>query len=203
VDPGATPRSAPVRVLFVGTSLTAGYGLDDVADAWPNQLGRIADSLGYRIAVQNAGLSGETSAGALRRMDWLLRDSADVVVVETGANDGLRGQSVPELRANLGAIIAKIRAAQPAAEVVVVQMEAPPNLGPSYAGAFRTVFPEVAKATGATLAPFLLDSVAGIASLNQADGIHPTAAGARKAARNLWPTLRAVLEKIGPRTPRV
>jgi acyl-CoA thioesterase I len=191
--------------MFVGTSLTAGYGLDDVNDAWPNQLAKLADSAGYRITVQNAGLSGETSAGALRRMDWLLRDTADVVVIETGANDGLRGQSVAQLRANLNEIVAKIRAVQPKAEVVVVQMEAPPNLGQTYAGGFRNVFPEVAKAAGATLAPFLLDSVAGIASLNQADGIHPTAQGAGKAARNVWPAVRAVLDRViaGRRPPAV
>jgi acyl-CoA thioesterase I len=196
VDPGPKQTTAPVRMMFVGTSLTAGYGLDDVGDSWPSQVGRIADSLGYRVTVQNAGLSGETSAGALRRMDWLLKDSADVVVIETGANDGLRGQSVPELTRNLTAIVEKVRTALPQAEVVVVQMEAPPNLGATYAGGFRGVFPAVAKATGSTLAPFLLDSVAGIPSLNQADGIHPTPAGAWKAARNIWPTIRQVLDRV-------
>ena len=193
--------AAPIRVLFVGTSLTAGLGLPDPVEAWPGQIGHIADSLGYRIRVQNAGLSGETSAGALRRADWLLKDTADVVIIETGANDGLRGTSVAELEQNLTGIIRKVQARQPKAQIVVVQMEAPPNLGASYAGDFRLVFGKVAKATGATLTPFLLDGVAGIGSLNQADGIHPTKEGAAKAARNIWPAIRAVLDKVRTAPP--
>ena len=129
VDPGRVVEAGPVRVLFIGTSLTAGFGLPDAGQAWPSQLGHIADSLGYQVVIQNAGLSGETSAGALRRTDWLLKDPADVVVIETGANDGLRGTSVPQLEQNLTAIVGKVRARLPKAEVVVVQMEAPPNLG--------------------------------------------------------------------------
>ena len=184
------------KVLFIGTSLTAGYGLPDPTEAWPGQLGRLASASGYDVAVQNAGLSGETSAGALRRTEWLLKDSADVVVIETGANDGLRGLSTDDLKKNLTEIIAKVHAAKPRASVVVVQMEAPPNLGAGYATRFRAVFPVVAKASGATVTPFLLDSVAGIASLNQADGIHPTAVGAAKAARNVWPAIRGVLDRF-------
>jgi acyl-CoA thioesterase I len=200
---GAASLAAPVRVLFIGTSLTAGLGLPDPVEAWPGQIGHIADSLGYAVRVQNAGLSGETSAGALRRADWLLKDTADVVVIETGANDGLRGQSVAELEQNLTGIVKKVQARQPTARIVVVQMEAPPNLGDSYASGFRAVFPTVAKATGATLTPFLLDGVAGIASLNQADGIHPTKAGAAKAARNVWPVIRGVLDQVRPVVPKV
>ena len=203
VDPGAKSMAAPTRVLFVGTSLTAGLGLPDPVEAWPGQIGRIADSLGYRIRVQNAGLSGETSAGALRRMDWLLKDTSDVVVIETGANDGLRGLSVADLTQNLTSMVKKVQAAMPKAQFVIVQMEAPPNMGSEYASGFRGVFPSVAKATGATLTPFLLDGVAGIASLNQADGIHPTKAGAEKAARNVWPALRAVLDRVKPTVPAV
>jgi acyl-CoA thioesterase I len=203
VDPGPRSLGAPVRVLFIGTSLTAGFGLPDPAEAWPGQLGRIADSLGYKIAVQNAGLSGETSAGALRRTDWLLRDSADVVVIETGANDGLRGTSVGELQDNLAGIVKKVRAARPTAQIVLVQMEAPPNLGGSYASGFHSAFPAVAKSTGAMLMPFLLDGVAGVSSLNQSDGIHPTAAGAARAAQNAWPTIRAALDKVKPVVPAI
>lgn len=200
---GAASIAAPTRVLFIGTSLTAGLGLPDPEEAWPGQIGQIADSLGYRVRVQNAGLSGETSAGALRRTDWLLKDSADVVVIETGANDGLRGTSVTQLQENLTGIIRKVQTRQPQAQIIVVQMEAPPNLGDSYAGGFRQVFPAVAKATGATLTPFLLDGVAGVSSLNQADGIHPTKAGAAKAARNVWPAIRGVLDKLRPAEPKV
>ncbi len=190
---------AATRVLFIGTSLTAGYGLADASDAWPAQVGRIADSLGYRVDVMNAGLSGETSAGALRRTDWLLRDTAQVIVIETGANDGLRGMSADDLDKNLRGIVAKVREKLPAAEIVIVQMEAPTNMGADYATGFRAVFPAVAKATGATLMPFLLEGVAGVAPLNQADGIHPTSEGAAKAARNAWPTIRAALDRVKPR----
>ena len=190
-------------MLFIGTSLTAGLGLPDPVEAWPGQIAHIADSLGLAVQIQNAGLSGETSAGALRRADWLLRDTADVVVIETGANDGLRGLSIEALSANLTGIITKVRTQQPTAAVVVVQMEAPTNMGGDYAGRFRAVFPAVAKATGSTLTPFLLDGVAGVSSLNQADGIHPTREGAAKAARTVWPTIRAVLEQVRSAAPKV
>ena len=200
---GPKSIAAPMRMLFIGTSLTAGLGLPDPVEAWPGQVGRIADSLGYKVKIQNAGLSGETSAGALRRTDWLLKDSADVVVIETGANDGLRGLSAADLTQNLTAIVKKVQAELPAAQIVIVQMEAPPNMGAGYATGFHGVFPAVAKATGATLTPFLLDGVAGIASLNQADGIHPTREGASKAARTVWPAIKSVLDKLRPSVPKV
>ncbi|HYW51883.1 MAG TPA: arylesterase [Gemmatimonadaceae bacterium] len=203
VDPGPKAIVTTARVLFIGTSLTAGYGLDDPTDGWPGQLARIADSIGYNVRVQNAGLSGETSAGALRRADWILRDTADVVVIETGANDGLRGLSVDDLRRNLRGIVDKVRARQPAAEVVVVQMQAPPNLGGAYADRFGQVFSAVAKETGATLTPFLLDGVAGVPAMNQADGIHPTEQGAARAARVVWPSIRAVLDRVQAARPKV
>lgn len=187
-------------MLFIGTSLTAGLGLADPVDAWPGQVAHIADSLGYTVRVQNAGLSGETSAGALRRADWLLKDAADVVVIETGANDGLRGLSIDDLRRNLTGIVTKVRAAFPSAEIVVVQMQAPPNMGGAYARRFAEVFASVADAAGATLTPFLLDGVAGIASLNQGDGIHPTKEGAARAARNVWPSIKGVLDSVRVRS---
>ena len=203
VDPGPKPIVAPTEMLFIGTSLTAGLGLPDPVEAWPGQVSRIADSLGYRITIRNAGLSGETSAGALRRADWLLRDTADVVVIETGANDGLRGLSVADLTRNLTSIVKKVQVAMPKAQIIIVQMEAPPNLGAEYSSGFRGAFPAVAKATGAVLTPFLLDGVAGIAALNQADGIHPTREGAALAARNVWPALRAVLDRVKRSVPAV
>ncbi len=190
-------------MLFIGTSLTAGLGLPDPIEAWPGQIARIADSVGYKIRIQNAGLSGETSAGALRRTDWLLKDTADVVIIETGANDGLRGISVKDLTENLTAIVKKVQARLPRAQVVLVQMEAPPNMGGEYAGGFHALYPSVAKATGVTLTPFLLDGVAGVAPLNQTDGIHPTKEGAAKAARNVWPTIRGVLDKVRASPPAV
>ena len=203
VDPGPKSITAPTRVLFIGTSLTAGLGLPDPAEAWPGQIGRIADSLGYSMRVQNAGLSGETSAGALRRADWLLKDTAEVIVIETGANDGLRGLSVADLTLNLTSIVKKVQKAQPKVRIVIVQMEAPPNMGAAYASGFRGVFGSVAKASGATLTPFLLNGVAGIAALNQADGIHPTREGASKAARNVWPAIRGVLDRVKSAPPVV
>jgi len=200
---GPVARLAPARILFIGTSLTAGLGLPDPVEAWPGQIGRIADSVGYSVRIHNAGLSGETSAGALRRTDWLLRDTADVVIIETGANDGLRGLSEGDLTRNLTGIVQKVRARLPKAEVIVVQMEAPPNMGAEYASGFRRVFPEVAKATGASLTPFLLDGVAGVSAMNQVDGIHPTAAGASKAARTVWPSIRSVLDRVRLTPPKV
>jgi acyl-CoA thioesterase-1 len=187
-------------VLFLGTSLTAGYGLDDPAhDAYPMVIQQIADSLGVPMRVVPAGLSGETSAGALRRTDWLLREPADVVVIETGANDGLRGLRPDSTEANLRAIIAKVRAAQPAATILLVQMEAPTNLGQGYTRDFHALFPRVAKADRVTLTPFLLEGVAGVPTLNQGDGIHPTPEGARLAARNLWPAVADAMKKPATR----
>ena len=191
---GMTPVvGRPLRVLFLGTSLTAGLGLPDAAQqAWPAEVGRLAAKAGAPIDVVNAGLSGETSAGALRRVNWLLRDTADVIVIETGANDGLRGLPVADLERNLRGIIAQARAKQPGAALVLVPMEAPPNLGGDYAAEFREVYGRVSRETGVPLTPFLLDGVAGLARMNQADGIHPTEAGATRAARNVWPALARV-----------
>ncbi len=141
------------------------------------------------VEIVNGGLSGETSAGALRRIDWLLNDSAAVVVIETGANDGLRGLDPDSTAANILAIVRKVKEKSPRAKVMIAQMEAPPNFGPAYTAKFSEIFPRAAKETGATLVPFLLDSVAGVGTLNQPDGIHPTAAGAKIVARNVWRTL--------------
>jgi acyl-CoA thioesterase-1 len=191
----AVPGTTGVpRVLFLGTSLTAGFGLDDPAtDAYPAVIQRVADSVGVKAFVVNAGLSGETSAGALRRVDWLLREKPDVVVIETGANDGLRGLNPDSTAANLRQIIRRIRAVNPASAILLLQMEAPTNLGPEYTRAFHAVFGKVAVEERVALAPFFLNGVAGIARLNQRDGIHPTPEGARIAAHNLWPSLERVL----------
>lgn len=184
--------------MILGTSLTAGYGLDNPErDGYPAALQQIADSLGVAVDIVAAGLSGETSAGALRRADWVLQQPVDVFVIETGANDGLRGLDPDSTIANLDEIIAKVRRAHPAAKIVLVQMEAPTNLGARYTRTFHAIFPTVAAATHVTLSPFLLDGVAGIKALNQRDGIHPTPAGARRAARNLWPVIRRMVEAGG------
>jgi acyl-CoA thioesterase I len=187
----ADPR--PV-VLFVGTSLTAGLGLDPDR-AFPALIQRkiVAAGLAYRVV--NAGLSGETSAGALRRIDWLLSEPAAVLVLETGANDGLRGQDPAGTRANIEAILDRALEQRPPPRLVLIAMEALPNYGPEYAERFRAIFPEVAREKGATLVPFPLEGVAGAASLNQADGIHPTEEGHRRIADAVWRVLATRLEE--------
>jgi len=182
-------------VLIVGTSLTAGLGLEQ-EDAYPALLQRKADSLGLHVDIVNAGLSGETSAGALRRIDWLLRGPADVVVIETGANDGLRGLNVDSTRANLQAILAKVKAARPAARILLAQMEAPPNLGAKYTAAFSAMYQDVAKEAQVSVMPFLLRGVAGVTALNQQDGMHPNERGEQIVADNVWESLEPVLRQL-------
>lgn len=187
--------TAGARVLMLGTSLTAGLGIDPDS-AYPAVIQRLADSSALRVMIVNAGLSGETSAGALRRVDWLLQERADAVVIETGANDGLRGLDPDSTQANIVAIIGRVRAAYPEARILLAQMEAPPNLGQRYTKRFHDLFMTVAREEGVTLIPFFLDGIAGVAELNQPDGIHPTEEGARRAARNMWKTLSPVLREI-------
>lgn len=184
------PDSRPV-ILFLGTSLTAGYGLRDPGtEAYPAVLQAKLDSAQRPFRVVNAGVSGESSAGALSRVDWLLsRDSVAVLVVETGANDGLRGQDPDSVRTRIQAIFDRARRVTPPPRLVLVGMEALPNLGEDYVRRFRAIFPAVARSNGAVLVPFLLAGVAGVDSLNQDDGIHPTAAGHRIVAENVWKVL--------------
>jgi acyl-CoA thioesterase-1 len=197
-SPSATPMEGGTdrrgTILFLGTSLTAGLGLDSDS-AYPQQLQRKIDSAGAAYRTVNAGVSGETSAGLLRRLDWVLQQPARVIVVETGANDGLRGQSVAATRATIGQILDRIRRDQPTARVLLAQMEAPPNLGREYTGAFHAMFPALAAEKGVTLLPFLLDRVAGFPQLNQADGMHPNYAGERIVAENVWRGLQPVLAR--------
>lgn len=185
--------SARPRIVILGTSLTAGYGLPDPALAYPALLQRRIDAAGLKYEVVNRGVSGETSAGARARVDWVLREPAAIVVVETGANDGLRGLDVGSLRANVQAILDRAKRQNPPAKLVLVGMEAPPNYGLDYTKQFRAVYSELARANGAALVPFLLQGVAGIARLNQADGVHPTAEGQRIAAENVWRVLEPLL----------
>ena len=184
--------SAARQVLFIGTSLTAGLGLNPDS-AYPQLVQQKIDSAKLPFEVVNAGVSGETTTDLLRRLDWLMRGNFDVVVVESGANDGLRGTPVATVRENLRAIVSRIRSAHPAAKVILVQMEAPPNLGPAYTTAFHQMYAQVAKETGATLMPFLLNGVAGDRALNQADGIHPNQRGEHIVAENVWRTLEPML----------
>jgi len=189
-----TPTGADDRpvILFAGTSLTAGLGLDP-SEAYPALVQEKLDAAGLRYRVVNAGVSGETSAGARRRIEWLLRQPVAVLVLETGANDGLRGQDPDATHANIQAILDAARRQAPPPRLVLVAMEALPNYGEAYRRRFRAIYPELAKANGATLLPFLLEGVAGEPGLNQPDGIHPTAQGHERIAENVWKTLRPIL----------
>jgi acyl-CoA thioesterase-1 len=181
-------------ILIFGDSLTVGLGLDDPStQAYPALLQKKIDAAGLPYRVINGGLSGETTAAGLRRIDWMLRERVDVFVLALGGNDGLRGILPPVTRDNLTAILAKVRVKYPEAKLVVAGMQMPPNLGPEYLTAYRAVFPEVAKATGATLIPFLLEGVGGVPELNQRDGIHPTAKGHEQVAETVWRALRTLL----------
>jgi len=190
---GASRAPEPRTVVFVGTSLTAGYGLDDPSDAYPALVQAKIDSAGLSYRTVNAGVSGETSAGTLRRVPWLLRGALDVLVLETGANDGLRGLDVAATRANIDSIVRRVRVARPGVRICLVQMEAPPNMGASYTAAFRAIYPGVAREEKVVLVPFLLAGVAGHADLNQADGIHPNLRGEQIVAANVWHSLEPVL----------
>lgn len=180
-------------ILFAGTSLTAGYGLEP-ENAFPQLIQQKLDSAGIGFQVVNAGVSGETSSAMLRRIDWLLRQPFDVIVIETGANDGLRGVPVETMEANIQQIIDEVRRVRPHARIVLVQMEALPNLGATYTRRFRTVFPEIAKRNSVVLLPFLLEGVAGVRALNQGDGIHPNEVGARIVAEKAFQALRPLLQ---------
>ena len=199
--PAAFVDERPV-ILFVGTSLTAGYGLDP-SDAFPALFQKTIDAAGLDYRVVNAGVSGETSAGALRRMDWLLRQEVAVLVLETGANDGLRGQDPESTRANIQALFDRAAEQQPPPDLALAAMEALPNYGKDYRERFRTIYPELAQNNGAVLVPFLLEGVAGDPKLNQADGIHPTAEGNQRVAANIWKALEPLLRdrktRISPR----
>lgn len=195
-EPAArAPDSAEPVVLFLGTSLTAGLGLSE-SQAYPALIQQKIAAAGLGLRVVNAGVSGETSAGGLRRVDWLLRQPLAVLVLELGANDALRGQDLDATRRNLQEIIDRTRAAHPDALIVMAGMQAPPNLGDRYTTAFRDIFPDLARRNHAVLIPFLLAGVAGIPRLNQADGIHPTAEGDSIVAENVWNVLEPVLHAI-------
>jgi acyl-CoA thioesterase-1 len=177
-------------VVFLGDSLTAGLGLGE-EEAFPARVASSFAAAGRPIRVVNAGVSGDTSAGGLARLDWLLRQRPDVLVVELGANDGLRGLPVEMTAANLRAIVSRAR--QAGVRVLLVGIQVPPNYGPDYARRFAAVFPELARELDVPLLPFLLEGVAGVPQLNLPDGIHPTAEGHERLARNVMPYLEQVL----------
>jgi acyl-CoA thioesterase-1 len=183
-------------VLFLGDSLTAGRGLEE-SEAFPALIENKIEAEKLPYQVINAGVSGDTSAGGLRRIDWLLQRPIDVLVLELGANDGLRGLPVAEMKQNLQAIIDKVKAKNPQVKIVIAGMQMPPNLGGEYAKAFQAAFVELAEKNQAALIPFLLEGVGGHADLNQADQIHPTAEGDKIVAENVWRVLGPILRKTG------
>lgn len=190
------PAAAAVKVVALGDSLTAGLGLDP-REAYPALLGARLREAGFPVEVVNAGVSGDTSAGGLRRVDWAIDPAVKVMIVAFGGNDALRGLPVAQMRRNLAGIIERAQAKQ--VTVILAGMEAPPNLGPEHTTAFRQVYRDLAAQYRIAFVPFLLAGVAGNPALNQPDGIHPNAAGARKVADLLWPHVEAAVGAAVPR----
>ena len=190
--PGVAGKTARPKVVVLGDSLAAGYGLNE-GESFPDRLQERLNTGGYGLEVANISVSGDTSAGGLRRLDWALEGEVRVLIIELGGNDGLRGLPVEDLRANLAAIIERGKAR--GATVVLTGMEAPPNFGPAYTAAFRRVYQELAASYRVPLVPFLLEGVAGIPDLNIADGIHPNLQGARLVEGNVWRVLQPLLKR--------
>ena len=184
--------AARPRIVILGDSITAGYGLSR-EEAYPAVLQRKIDAAHLQYEVVNAGLSGDTTAGGLRRVDWALSAGAKVLVIALGGNDGLRGLPPKQTEANIAAIIKKAREKVPGITVLVAGMQMPASMGAEFAQAFGALFPHVAGENGAALIPYLLKDVGGIPSLNQPDYIHPTAAGQKIVAENVWAVLKTAL----------
>ncbi len=190
----APPVAAdPLRLLALGDSLTAGYGLPH-EDAFPVRLEDALRARGHAVVVLDAGVSGDTTAGGRARLDWVLADDPDAAIVALGGNDGLRGLDTEGTRENLMAIVDRLQGE--GMPVLIAGMLAPPNLGADYGAAFNAVFPEVAEETGALLYPFFLEGVAAEPALNQADGIHPTAEGVAVMVAGILPAVEALLTRV-------
>src|SRR5271157_1948860 len=185
----ADTAAARKTILVLGDSLSAGYGVDP-DQAWPALLQKKIDASGLKFKVLNAGVSGDTSADGLQRVDWLLRRKADVLLLELGGNDGLRGVPVASTRTNLQAILDRVRQKYPAIKLVIAGMKMPPNMGFEYVDAFNKIYPDLATKNHAALIPFLLEGVAGKPDLNLPDGIHPAPDGHKIVAENVWAVLR-------------
>ena len=194
-EPGEEPvvQNELPLILFFGNSITAGYQLD-IEDAFPNLIQQRLDTLGYKYDVVNGGLSGETTAAGVDRIDWVLRSDPDIFFLELGANDGLRGLPLSETKRNLQLIMDKVRAVNPNVKIILAGMQVPPNLGKEYTEEFRTLFTELANSQDITLIPFILDGVAGIPELNLSDGIHPTPEGHQIVAETVWKYLKPLIK---------
>jgi acyl-CoA thioesterase-1 len=182
-------------ILFLGDSITAGNGLE-LSQAFPALVQEKINAKSWRFKVVNAGQSGDTSAGALDRLDWLLKNRVEVLLLELGGNDGLRGLPVEGTRKNLQSIIDRTKEKYPEAKIIIAGMKVPPNMGREYADKFEAVFADLARKNKAPLIPFVLEGVAGVPALNLPDGIHPTAKGQQIVAANVWKTLEPVLRSM-------
>ncbi|PRY86638.1 acyl-CoA thioesterase-1 [Mongoliibacter ruber] len=181
-------------ILFFGNSLTAGYGIEE-DEAFPALLGERLDSLGYNYRVINGGLSGETTAGGLSRLDWFLEEEPEIFILELGGNDGLRGIALDETKKNLKAIINTVKNKFPSTKILLAGMQIPPNMGQEYTEQFREIYPQVAEEESVQLIPFMLEGVAGDPELNLRDGIHPTEEGHKIVVENVWPYLKELVKR--------
>ena len=182
----------PRRIVFLGDSLTAGYSLP-LDQSYPSLIQERLDGEKLPFKVVNSGISGDTTAGGLRRLDWILRQPVDILVIALGANDGLRGLPLDSIESNLLQMIEKTRSTSPATTILLAGIRMPLNMGEDYTSAFEAIFPKVAASQHVPLLPFLLDGVAGVPELNLPDGIHPTAEGYRLIAENMWKFLKPFL----------
>ncbi|WP_162417628.1 arylesterase [Cyclobacterium roseum] len=185
-------KTAKKTILFFGNSLTAGYGIEE-EEAFPALIQEKVDSLNLDYQVINAGLSGETTASGLSRLDWFLEEKPEIFILELGGNDGLRGIPLEETEKNLRNIILTVQEKFPDTKIVLAGMQIPPNMGPEYSENFRTLYAEIAESTSVSLIPFLLEGVAGDPNLNLPDGIHPTEEGHQIVAENVWPYLKPLV----------
>src|SRR5258706_59750 len=190
----AAPAPAKI-ILFLGDSITAGYGLEE-SQAYPALIQAKIDAKRWNFKVVNAGQSGDTSAGGLARLNWLLKNRIDVLILELGGNDGLRGLPVEATKKNLQAIVEQTKKKYPEAKIILAGMKVPPNMGRDYGKSFDAIYPELAKRNQAPLIPFVLEGVGGVSELNQPDGIHPTVKGHQIVAANVWKILEPVLRNL-------
>ncbi|AUC23322.1 arylesterase [Polaribacter sejongensis] len=189
-----TENSSVKTIVFFGDSLTAGYGLEDVNDAFPGIIQQKIDSLQLNYSIVNSGVSGETTSGGKNRIDWVLNQKPTIFILELGANDGLRGVPLKQSKENLQDIIDAVKEKYPETIIVLAGMQIPPNMGQEYTTEFKNMFPDLATRNDLYLIPFLLENVGGISDLNQKDGIHPTKEGHQILAKNVWTVLKPILK---------
>ena len=191
--PGFAIDDSKMIVLFLGDSLTAGYGINKDR-AYPSLIKKKTNASGMNVRIINAGISGDTTAGGLRRLSWYFKQDFDVLLIALGANDGLRGLDPASSKTNIQAMIDLTKTRKPNVKIIIAGMQVPPNMGPGYANAFRAIFPELAMKNTSRLIPFLLEGVGGVKELNLPDGIHPTEKGHMIVCENVWKVLGPVLE---------